>query len=146
MVVSKGSGGQRRQRKREADKRKRNQSSIKHHQKANKKPDLILISSDDEDDNILLLENGEISQPDIEEATDITQSHTENTPKLEEFKEIAVTRLRKENVDESLAVTIAEKVWNELESRDIRDVVKVARLTKTVEDIPFIIRMMKRRQ
>ena len=47
---------------------------------------------------------------------------------FEEFREIAVTRLRKDNVDESLAVTIAEKVWNELGSRDVRDVIKVARL------------------
>jgi hypothetical protein len=33
---------------------------------------------------------------------------------FEEFKEIAVARLRKENVDKILAVTIAEKVWKEL--------------------------------
>jgi Holliday junction DNA helicase RuvB len=65
---------------------------------------------------------------------------------FEQFREIAVTRLRKENVDKILAVTIAQKVWNELGSRDIRDVVKVARLTKTAEDIPFLIRIMKRRQ
>ena len=44
---------------------------------------------------------------------------------FEEFSEIAVTRLRKENVDKILAVTIAHKVWNELGSNDIRDVVKV---------------------
>ncbi len=65
---------------------------------------------------------------------------------FEEFREIAVSRLAKENVDKYIASVIAEKVWNELESKDIRDVVKVARLTETVEDIPFIIRMMKRRQ
>jgi hypothetical protein len=60
--------------------------------------------------------------------------------------EIAVSRLVKENVDKYIASVIAEKVWNELESKDIRDVVKVVRLTETVEDIPFIISMMKRRQ
>jgi len=65
---------------------------------------------------------------------------------FEEFREIAVSRLAKENVHKYIASFIAEKVWNELESKDIRDVVKVARLTETVEDIPFIIRMMKRRQ
>jgi Holliday junction DNA helicase RuvB len=65
---------------------------------------------------------------------------------FDEFREIAVSRLAKENVDKYIASVIAENVWNELESRDIRDVVKVARLTKTVEDIPFMIRMMKRRQ
>jgi len=65
---------------------------------------------------------------------------------FEEFREIAVSRLAKENVDKYIASVIAEKVWNELDSKDIRDVVKVARLTETVEDIPFIIRMMNRRQ
>lgn len=42
----------------------------------------------------------------------------------------------------SLARIIAEGVWKELESKDIRDVVKVARLAKTIEDISLIIRMM----
>ena len=65
---------------------------------------------------------------------------------FEQFTEIAVSRLTKEKVDKQVASVIVEKVWNELESKDIRDVVKVARLTETVEDIPFIIRMMKRRQ
>ena len=65
---------------------------------------------------------------------------------FEEFREIAVSRITKEKVDKQVASVIVEKVWNELESKDIRDVVKVARLTETVEDIPFIIRMMKRRQ
>ena len=63
---------------------------------------------------------------------------------IEQFTEIAVSRLTKEKVDKQVASVIVEKVWNELESKDIRDVVKVARLTETVEDIPFIIRMMKR--
>jgi Holliday junction DNA helicase RuvB len=65
---------------------------------------------------------------------------------FEQFTEIAVSRLAKEKLDKYIASVIAENVWNELESKDIRDVVKVARLTETVEDIPFIIRMMKRRQ
>jgi MoxR-like ATPase len=45
-----------------------------------------------------------------------------------EFIKIAVTRLKEENVDESLAKIIADKVWNELGSKDIRDVMKLARL------------------
>jgi MoxR-like ATPase len=47
---------------------------------------------------------------------------------FEEFSEIAVTRLRKEKVDKYIAAVIAEKVWNELGSKDIRDVIKVSRL------------------
>jgi Holliday junction DNA helicase RuvB len=64
---------------------------------------------------------------------------------FEEFREISVARLRDENVDRILALTIAEKVWTELGSKDVRDVVKVARLTKGFDDVPFIIRMMKRK-
>ena len=65
---------------------------------------------------------------------------------FEEFMEISVARLRDENVDRILALTIAEKVWTELGSKDVRDLVKVARLTKGFDDVPFIIRMMKRRK
>lgn len=61
----------------------------------------------------------------------------------EEFAEIAVTRLTKDNVAEYLAVTIAEKVWNELGSRDIRDVLKVGRLVDNIEDVLLLIRIMK---
>ena len=61
---------------------------------------------------------------------------------FEEFSEIAVFKLRNENVDESLARSIAEKVWNGLASRDIRDVIKVSRLATNVQDIDFVIRML----
>ena len=61
---------------------------------------------------------------------------------FEEFSEIAVFKLRNENVDESLARSIAEKVWNGLGSRDIRDVIKVSRLATNVQDIDFVIRML----
>lgn len=63
----------------------------------------------------------------------------------EKFREIAVTRLRKENVDKILAATIAQKVWNELGSRDIRDVVKVGRLASSLEDVSFVVKMLKKR-
>jgi Holliday junction DNA helicase RuvB len=62
-----------------------------------------------------------------------------------EFSEIAVTRLRKEHVDKSIAKLIAGKVWNELNSRDIRDVIKVARLASSSEEIPFVVKMLKKR-
>ncbi len=63
---------------------------------------------------------------------------------FEEFKEISVGILTKENVNEQLAATIAEKVWNELDSRDIRDVIKVSRLSDIKEEISFAVCMMKR--
>jgi Holliday junction DNA helicase RuvB len=62
-----------------------------------------------------------------------------------EFSEIAVTRLTKENIDESIARVIAEKVWNELGSRDVRDVIKVARLASSIEEVPFVVRMLNRK-
>lgn len=63
---------------------------------------------------------------------------------FEEFTYIAISRLSKENIDQYVARVIAEKVWYELASRDIRDVIKVARLAGCIEEIPFIVRMLKK--
>lgn len=63
---------------------------------------------------------------------------------FEEFREIALAKLVKENVSEDIAVTILEKVWSELDSRDIRDVIKIARLVTNQEDIHHIIGILKR--
>jgi holliday junction DNA helicase RuvB len=63
---------------------------------------------------------------------------------FEQFTEIAVSRLTKENVDKHIAGTIAEKVWNELHSSDIRDVVKIGRLSNSTEDVSFVVGVMKR--
>jgi Holliday junction DNA helicase RuvB len=62
-----------------------------------------------------------------------------------EFSEIAVTRLRKEHVDKSIGKVIAEKVWYELGSRDIRDVIKVGRLAGSSEDVSFVVNILKKR-
>jgi ATP-dependent Lon protease len=64
---------------------------------------------------------------------------------FEEFLEIAVIRLSKENVDESVATVIAETVCNELGSKEIRDVVKIGRLITNIQEVPFIVTMLKRR-
>jgi len=64
---------------------------------------------------------------------------------FEEFSEIAVTRLKKENVDKYIAAVIAEKVWNELGSKDIRDVIKVGRLASSNEEASFVVKMLKKR-
>ena len=64
---------------------------------------------------------------------------------FEEFSKIAVTRVKKENIHESIARVIAEKVWNELGSKDIRDVIKVARLASNEKEISFVVKMLKRR-
>ena len=65
---------------------------------------------------------------------------------VEEFTDIAIRRLAEEKVNTHLAIIIAEKVWTELGSRDIRDVIKVGRLTNDSREVSFIIRMLKKRQ
>ena len=64
---------------------------------------------------------------------------------IEEFIEIAVSRLARENIDIDIARIIAEKVWYDLGSRDVRDVIKVARLSDSLEEIPFVISMLNSR-
>ena len=63
---------------------------------------------------------------------------------FEEFSKITITKLKKENVDERNARGIAEKVWYELGSRDIRDIIKVARLASGIEEVTFVVKMLKK--
>lgn len=66
---------------------------------------------------------------------------------VDEFYEVVVTVLKqRENIPESLAVYIAEKILLELGSKDVRDAVKIARLlkTKTKEDVDFLIEILKK--
>ena len=65
---------------------------------------------------------------------------------FKEFTDISLTKLAKESVDEQLARVIAEKVWNELGSRDIRHVIKVARLAGSSEEVHFIVKKLKRQE
>lgn len=62
---------------------------------------------------------------------------------FEEFSKIAISKLTKEKVAEQLAINIAEKVWNELGSKDIRDVIKVGRLANDFLEVSLIVKMMK---
>jgi len=63
---------------------------------------------------------------------------------FEEFTDIAINRLAKEKISSEFATIISEKVWTVLDSRDIRDVVKVARLVTSQEEVSHIIGTMKR--
>jgi holliday junction DNA helicase RuvB len=65
---------------------------------------------------------------------------------LEEFKEIAITRLGQEKIDQYIAASIAEKVWSELGSNDIRDVLKIGRLSNSIQEVPFIVAMLNKRK
>jgi Holliday junction DNA helicase RuvB len=63
---------------------------------------------------------------------------------FEEFIDIAINRLAKEKISREFATIISDKAWTVLDSRDIRDVIKVARLVTNKEDISRIIGIMKR--
>jgi len=66
----------------------------------------------------------------------------------DEFYEVVVTVLKeREGISETLALYIAERVLQDMESRDARDAVKVARLlkNKTKEDVDFIIEILKKK-
>ena len=63
-----------------------------------------------------------------------------------EFSEIAVTKLKKEGIHELTAKLIVEKVWNELGSKDIRDVMKVSRLANSSQDVSFVVKMLNKKK
>ena len=62
-----------------------------------------------------------------------------------EFTEIALFRFRKEDVNECTARFVAEKVWHELDSRDIRDVIKFVRLANDSQRASSVINILKHR-
>ncbi len=63
---------------------------------------------------------------------------------FDEFREIAVTKLVNEKVDKNIASLIAEKVWYELDSKDIRDVVKLGRLSDDIQEVSSLVDIMKK--
>jgi len=67
----------------------------------------------------------------------------------EEFYEVVVNVLKEqESMPENLSLYIAEKVLRELNSRDVRDAVKVGRLLKerTKEEVNKIVEILKRQK
>jgi hypothetical protein len=60
--------------------------------------------------------------------------------------DISVFQLKREKVDEMTARTISQKVWQELENRDIRDVIKIGRLARNIQEAELIIRILKRNE
>jgi hypothetical protein len=62
-----------------------------------------------------------------------------------QFTEIAVQRLTKEEgISEKLATKIAKQVMQKLNRKDLRDCIKVARITKTPDKILSVVGMMKK--
>ncbi len=61
----------------------------------------------------------------------------------EEFLDICrVVLPKKERVGIRLAKYIGEKVWNDMENRDIRQAVRVAKLAKTKEDVDWTVEVL----
>jgi hypothetical protein len=84
------------------------------------------------DQNVLLnvMETGILSLP----------SYT-----YEEFCEIIVKLTeRRDGQSEEKAMKIADTVWNKLNSRDIRDVIRISKLTKSIEDVEFVANTLQK--
>jgi len=67
----------------------------------------------------------------------------------DEYREVVVNVLKdQEGVNENLGVYIAEQVLNKLNSRDVRDAIKIARLLKkkTKEEVDKIIEILRRQK
>ena len=58
----------------------------------------------------------------------------------EEFKEIVRRLLKKRySLDMNLSEKIAYEVWNRMGSKDIRDAINIAKLTKSAVDIDWLV-------
>jgi len=49
-------------------------------------------------------------------------------------------------LDETTSTKIAQVVWSQLKTRDIRDVLAIAKLTESLEDIEFIAMTLQKYQ
>jgi len=62
----------------------------------------------------------------------------------DEFMEVARRMLVRRGFDEELSNYIASAVWDELGSRDIRDVEKIAKIASSKEDVNQIVKLLKK--
>jgi Holliday junction resolvasome RuvABC ATP-dependent DNA helicase subunit len=57
----------------------------------------------------------------------------------EDFCNISVKLLAvRYELDEKISLNIADKVWNKIKSRDVRDTLAIGKLSKSVDDVDFI--------
>jgi replication-associated recombination protein RarA len=63
----------------------------------------------------------------------------------EEFCNIAIELLgnRYEHTEE-VSVKIADTVWNKIKSKDVRDILSIGKLSKTVDDVEFVAATLKK--
>jgi Holliday junction DNA helicase RuvB len=59
------------------------------------------------------------------------------------FQEVCAHILGREGVTPDVATAIAEAVWSKLKSKDIRDCIKIGRLTKKKEDVEWITQTLR---
>jgi holliday junction DNA helicase RuvB len=63
----------------------------------------------------------------------------------EEFSEIAVKLLVERcGHDRELSITIAHAVWNEMQSKDIRNIIAIGKLATSVEEVSTLVQIMKK--
>jgi hypothetical protein len=64
---------------------------------------------------------------------------------FDEFCEIAVKLTEKgDGHDREIAVKIADTVWNELGSGDVRDIIQISKLTKSIDDVEFVAKILQK--
>jgi hypothetical protein len=57
----------------------------------------------------------------------------------EDFCKISVKLLAvRYELDEEISLNIADTVWNKIKSRDVRDILAIGKLSKSVDDVDFI--------
>ncbi|GAH32849.1 unnamed protein product, partial [marine sediment metagenome] len=63
-----------------------------------------------------------------------------------QFTEVSVRLLERENVEPELGIYIAEQVWGTLRNRDIREALRISRLSETKAEVDDIVSILKRYQ
>ena len=59
--------------------------------------------------------------------------------KFENFLDISIHMLGQEGIAKDIANEVATQVWHNMRSKDIRDCIKIAHLTKTKDDVGWIV-------
>jgi replication-associated recombination protein RarA len=64
---------------------------------------------------------------------------------FDEFCEIAVKLTeRKDGHNREIAMKIADTVWNKLNSRDVRDILQISKLTTSIDDVEFLANTLQK--
>jgi DNA-directed RNA polymerase subunit F len=62
-----------------------------------------------------------------------------------EFSEIAAKLTeRRDGHDRETAMKIADTVWNKLNSRDVRDILQISKLTTSIDDVEFLANTLQK--